>query len=53
LLYTTWSHQQPEMDYIAMAFDESCAVYRKAIDTGSTNNLLIGRPAKQVFRKKI
>lgn len=53
LFYPTWSHQQPEMDHIAMAFDESCAIYRRAIETGTTENLLIGRPAKPVFRKKI
>ncbi len=53
MFYTTWSHQQAEMDILAMAFDESCAIYRKAIDSGSTENLLIGRPAKPVFRKKI
>lgn len=53
MIYPTWSHQQPEIDQIAMAFDESCAVYRKAIDAGSTDDLLIGRPAKAVFRKKI
>lgn len=53
MFYPTWSHQQKEMDHIVMAFDESCAVYRKAIDSGSTANLLIGRPAKPVFRKII
>lgn len=53
LFYSTWSHQQAEMDHIAMAFDESCAIYRKAIDAGTTSQLLIGRPAKPVFRKKI
>jgi glutamate-1-semialdehyde 2,1-aminomutase len=53
LFYPTWSHQQPEMDFIALAFDESCTVYRKALDQGSTTGLLIGRPAKAVFRKKI
>jgi len=53
LFYPTWSHQQLEMDHIAMAFDKSCAVYRKAIDAGNTKNLLIGRPAKPVFRKTI
>jgi glutamate-1-semialdehyde 2,1-aminomutase len=53
LFYPTWSHQQAEMDHIAMAFDESCAIYRKAIDAGTTSQLLIGRPAKPVFRKKI
>jgi glutamate-1-semialdehyde 2,1-aminomutase len=53
LFYTTWSHQQPELDHLAMAFDETCVVYRKAIDAGTTEGLLIGRPAKPVFRKKI
>lgn len=53
LLYPTWSHQQPEMDRIATAFDAACAVYRKAIDTGTTNGLLVGKPAKAVFRRKI
>lgn len=53
LFYPTWSHQQPEMDLLAMAFDEACAIYRKAINVGNTDNLLIGRPAKPVFRKKI
>jgi glutamate-1-semialdehyde 2,1-aminomutase len=53
LFYPTWSHQKPEMDHLAMAFDESCAVYRKAIETGTTNGLLIGKSAKAVFRKTI
>jgi glutamate-1-semialdehyde 2,1-aminomutase len=53
LFYPTWSHQQAEMDHLAMAFDESCAIYRKAIEAGTTDGLLIGRPAKAVFRKKI
>lgn len=53
LFYPTWSHQQPEMDHLAMAFDESCAIYRKAVDAGTTDNLLVGRPAKAVFRKII
>jgi glutamate-1-semialdehyde 2,1-aminomutase len=53
LFYPTWSHQQSEMDHIAMAFDESCAIYKTAIDMGTTESLLIGRPAKPVFRAKI
>ena len=53
LFYPTWSHQQPEMDILSMAFDESCAVYRKAIESGTVDKLLIGPPAKPVFRKKI
>jgi len=53
LFYPTWSHQQAELDHLVMAFDESCAIYRKAIEAGTTSRLLIGRPAKPVFRKKI
>jgi glutamate-1-semialdehyde 2,1-aminomutase len=53
LFYPTWSHQQFEINHISMAFDESCAIYRKAIEAGTTEQLLIGRPVKPVFRKKI
>lgn len=53
LFFPTWSHQQQEIDQITMAFDESCRIYRKAIDLGHTASLLIGPPAKPVFRKKI
>lgn len=53
MIYPTWSHQQLEMDIIAAAFDESCGIYRQAVEAGSTDGLLIGRPAKAVFRKKI
>ena len=53
MIYTTWSHQEPEIDHLCAAFDESCSIYGNAIEAGTTGNLLIGRPAKQVFRKKI
>ena len=53
LFFPTWSHKQKEVDQIIKAFDKSCAVYCKAIATGSTNNFLIGRATKPVFRKKI
>lgn len=53
LIYTTWSHQQSEIDQITNAFDVSCKIYKKAIESGTTSGLLIGRPAKPVFRKKI
>jgi glutamate-1-semialdehyde 2,1-aminomutase len=53
LFYPTWSHQQAEMDHIAMAFSESCSMYKRAIEIGTTESLLIGRPAKPVFRAKI
>lgn len=53
MFYTTWSHQQAELDLQAAAFDAACAVYRRAVEAGTTEELLIGRPAKPVFRKKI
>ena len=53
LFYITWSHQQAELDRILKAFDESCAVYRIAIKAGTVSKLLLGKPAKPVFRKKI
>ena len=53
MIYPTWSHQQAEIDKICTAFSESCAVYAKAIDATSIDGLLVGPPAKQVFRKKI
>lgn len=53
MFYTTWSHQQPELNHMAAAFDESCAVYRSAIERGNCAGFLVGRAAKPVFRKKI
>ena len=53
VFYTTWSHQQQEIDYFIVAFDASCAVYKKAIRQGNTDQLLVGRPVSPVFRKKI
>lgn len=53
LFYTTWSHQQPEMNHVVRAFDESCAVYRRAVDSGSVDGLLVGPAVKAVFRKTI
>ena len=53
LFYMTWSHRDVELDHMAAAFDESCAVYAAAIKAGTCDRLLIGRPAKPVFRKKI
>lgn len=53
MFYTTWSHQEAELTRQMVAFDSACAVYRQAIETGSTDMFLIGAPAKPVFRKKI
>ncbi|MGH8616799.1 MAG: glutamate-1-semialdehyde 2,1-aminomutase [Burkholderiales bacterium] len=53
LFYPTWSHQQPELDHLVLAFDESCGVYRQAVNAGTCAGLLVGPAAKPVFRKKI
>ena len=53
LFYTTWSHQMPELDRQAAAFDAACDVYAKAVDAGSCDGLLVGPPAKPVFRRTI
>jgi glutamate-1-semialdehyde 2,1-aminomutase len=53
VFYPTWSHQQPELDSIAAAFDAACAVYAQAIDAGSCDGILVGPACKPVFRKKI
>ncbi|MBM3272718.1 glutamate-1-semialdehyde 2,1-aminomutase [Candidatus Kaiserbacteria bacterium] len=53
MFYPTWSHQAAELDWIAAAFDESCEVYRRAIERGGVDGLLVGAPAKPVFRKMI
>lgn len=53
MFYTTWAHQDAELNWQVSAFDSACAIYRKAIEAGSTDGLLIGAPAKPVFRRKI
>lgn len=53
MFYTTWSHQQAELDRQTTAFDSACAIYRTAIDAGSTAGLLVGGAAKPVFRRRI
>ena len=53
LFYPTWSHQQPELDVLTRAFDESCAVYKRAIVNGTCEGLLVGPAAKPVFRRTI
>ena len=53
LFYPTWSHREPELDAMATAFDAACEIYRTAIGAGTTDGLLIGPPAKPVFRRTI
>jgi glutamate-1-semialdehyde 2,1-aminomutase len=53
MFYTTWAHQDAELNRQIDAFDSACSIYRQAIENGSTDGLLIGLPAKPVFRRKI
>ena len=53
LFYTTWSHQEAELEHFLMAFDESCSIYKIAIIQGNTDKLLFGPSVKPVFRTKI
>jgi len=53
LFYTTWSHQQEELDRMVRAFDHACGVYRRAIDAASCRGLLVGPAIKPVFQKII
>ncbi len=53
LFFITWSHQEPELQRIEKAFDESCSTYQKAINSGTTDGFLIGPSVKPVFRRKI
>lgn len=51
LFVLTPSHGPAEMDDTVAAFDGACAVYRQALDRGTTDGLLIGPAIKPVFRK--
>jgi len=53
MLYPTWSHQAPELDWIVAAFDDACGIYRQAIQSGTVEGFLQGPVAKPVFRNKI
>ena len=53
IFYPTWSHGASELDTVARAFDAACAIYRRAIEAGSVESLLVGPPAKPVFRRRI
>jgi len=51
LLFLTPSHGEEEINFTISAFDKACAVYAKAIEEGSVDDLLVGPPLKPVFRK--
>ena len=53
IFYTTWSHQEEEIEHTLRAFDAACGVYRQAIDAGDTRRFLVGPSVKPVFRPRI
>jgi glutamate-1-semialdehyde aminotransferase len=46
-----YSHTIEDVDYFTQAFEDSLKVYKKAIEIGY-ENILVGNPAKPVFRKQ-
>ena len=46
----SFSHSKEDVYYFIAAFEESCLVYKKALNEGF-EKFLIGEPAKAVFRK--
>ena len=47
----SFRHGPSEIDATAAAVDGACAVYAKALETGSVDGFLVGPAAKPVFRK--
>lgn len=51
LFVLTPSHGEAELAETVVAWEHACAAYRRAIDQGSTEGLLVGPVIKPVFRK--
>jgi glutamate-1-semialdehyde aminotransferase len=47
-----YSHREEDVDYVLQAMDESCVVFKKALEDGF-EKYLVGEPIKPVFRKYI
>ena len=47
----SYSHDEDDIDLTIEAIQRAARVYRKAIDAGSTDGLLIGQPTKVVYRR--
>ena len=47
----SFAHGKKELEHTARALDKSLAVYKKAIEAGSTNGLLNGEAIRPVFRR--
>lgn len=51
ILSPCYSHTEDDIDWMLQAFDESLAVYSKALDQGGVHNFLVGPEIKPVFRQ--
>ena len=47
----SYSHDEDDIDQTIEAIQRAAAVYRRAIEAGSTDGLLIGSPTKVVYRR--
>ena len=47
----SYSHSEADIDYTIEAFSRAAKVYKKALEAGSTDGLLIGAPTKVVYRR--
>jgi glutamate-1-semialdehyde aminotransferase/spore coat polysaccharide biosynthesis protein SpsF (cytidylyltransferase family) len=50
LFVPSFSHSEEDIYYFITAFDQTCLIYKKALEEGF-EKFLIGEPAKAVFRK--
>ncbi|MGE0802376.1 MAG: glutamate-1-semialdehyde 2,1-aminomutase, partial [Lautropia sp.] len=47
----SYSHDDADIDYTIEAISRAAAVYKRAIEAGSVDGLLIGAPSKTVYRR--
>jgi glutamate-1-semialdehyde 2,1-aminomutase len=47
----SFRHGSEDIDHTCQAIDAACAVYARAIEAGSVEGLLVGSPARPVFRR--
>ena len=50
-LVVSYSHGDEDLDRTVEAFDGALEVYRRAVDAGGVEGLLVGRPSKTVYRR--
>jgi glutamate-1-semialdehyde aminotransferase len=46
-----YSHTESDIEFLVSSFSDSLKVYQQALDKGTTEGLLVGDPARPVFRK--